>query len=42
LDPYSIDSTDTTRFVFGLPTDLNEDGDDNSLDNIHNHLQDNK
>jgi len=30
------------NFVLGLPTDKNQDGDDNSLDNIHNHLQDNR
>ena len=40
LDPYAIDP-DTTEFVFGLPFDKNGDG-DNSLDNIHNHLQDNR
>ncbi len=28
------------NYVFGFPFDKNDDGDDNSLDNIHNHLQD--
>ena len=41
LDPYAIDP-DTTEFVYGLPFDKNGDDDDNSLDNIHNHLQDNR
>jgi len=52
LDPYAIDPitppagsvfvSGVSNFVFGLPKDLNNDGDDNSIDNIHNHLQDNK
>ena len=51
LDPYAIDPdpvsasqpvfvTYTDNFVFGFPYDKNNDGDDNSLDNIHNHLLD--
>ncbi len=36
LDPYGLDQR------IGGPGDINNDGDDNSLDNIHNHLQDNK
>ena len=39
LDPYAFDP-DAGRDVFGLPFDMNNDGDDNSLDNFHNHLQD--
>jgi len=41
LDPYAIDGSDPV-FQFGVPADGNSDGDDNSLDNIHNHLQDNR
>ncbi len=41
LDPYEIDGNDPV-FQFGNPFDGNNDGDDNSLDNIHNHLQDNR
>ena len=40
LDPYAINTSEST-FQSGLPFDGNQDGDDNSLDNIHNHLQDN-
>jgi len=41
LDPYALDSN-TGEFEFGVPRDdaSNPDGDDNSLDNIHNHLLD--
>lgn len=48
LDPYAIrpNGLDAPSFPpnmpayhFGLPYDGNEDGDDNSIDNIHNHLQ---
>ena len=47
LDPYAIDPSITSlvsgdNFVFGVPRDMNSDGDDNSIDNVHNHLQDNK
>jgi hypothetical protein len=47
LDPYAIDPDITSlvpgdNFVFGVPRDMNSDGEDNSLDNIHNHLLDNK
>jgi hypothetical protein len=36
LDPYAIESDET--FAFGTVEDFNSDGTDNSLDNIHNHL----
>lgn len=51
LDPYALrpDGTSNLSFPpnapeyrFGMPWDSNEDGDDNSIDNIHNHLQDNR
>jgi len=43
LDPYAWDSTNKA-YEFGSYGDnpKNPDGDDNSLDNIHNHLLDNK
>ena len=53
FDPYAYESSlpgpgilfvdiPPFNYVFGLPYDKNEDGDDNSIDNIHNHLQDNQ
>jgi prepilin-type N-terminal cleavage/methylation domain-containing protein len=36
LNPYYIESDKT--YAFGTPQDLNDDGSDNSIDNIHNHL----
>ncbi len=40
-DPYAIDYK-LSKFELGRPIDVNQDGDDNSLDNIHNHLLDNR
>ena len=50
LDPYAYESNLTGtifvptnwNYVFGLPFDKNGDDRDNSIDNIHNHLQDNQ
>ncbi len=41
IDPYAIDVS-LRKFELGRPIDANQDGDDNSLDNIHNHLLDNR
>lgn len=42
LDPYALDPDPPNDFQFGVPEDdqNNPDGEDNSIDNIHNHLQD--
>ncbi|TWU28287.1 prepilin-type N-terminal cleavage/methylation domain-containing protein [Bythopirellula polymerisocia] len=50
LDPYAIDpafstlsfSPTTPNYQTGLPSDGNNDGEDNSVDNIHNHVLDNR
>jgi prepilin-type N-terminal cleavage/methylation domain-containing protein len=51
LDPYATDPAGTSSksfppnypaYLFARPWDVNEDGDDNSIDNVHNHLQDNR
>ena len=40
FDPYARDPDPPNEFEFGLPRDDAMDGDDNSIDNIHNHLLD--
>lgn len=44
VDPYAAiyGGGGLTNVQIGTVADANNDGDDNSLDNIHNHLQDNK
>lgn len=42
FDPYGRDSNPPFEFEFGVPRDDANDGEDNSIDNIHNHLQDNR
>ncbi len=40
FDPYARDADPPNDFEFGVPRDDAGDGEDNSIDNIHNHLQD--